>query len=96
MTQDEFWQILQNLKSRKRDLSVEGHTDSQPVNTARFPNNWVLSSMRAVAVVDALTVEGVSASRLVAAGFGEHRPVADNASEDGRRKNRRVVVAFSK
>ena len=70
------------------NLRVEGHTDNQGAAAA----NQVLSEKRAQAVVAWLTSHGVNASRLTAKGFGDTKPVADNATEDGRAKNRRVEL----
>jgi OmpA-OmpF porin, OOP family len=69
-------------------LSVEGHTD----NVGAAASNQALSAKRAQAVVAWLTAHGVSASRLAAKGWGQTKPVADNTSEDGRAKNRRVEL----
>jgi outer membrane protein OmpA-like peptidoglycan-associated protein len=70
-------------------LRVEGHTDNQGVAAA----NQALSEKRAQAVVAWLTSHGVAAARLTARGFGASKPVADNTSEEGRAKNRRVELA---
>jgi OmpA-OmpF porin, OOP family len=70
-------------------LRVEGHTDNQGAAAA----NMVLSEKRAQAVVAWLSAHGIAASRLSAQGFGQTKPVADNASEPGRAKNRRVELA---
>ncbi len=67
---------------------VEGHTDS----TSTAAHNQALSEQRAKSVVNYLTGKGVAASRLSAAGFGQSRPVADNATELGRAQNRRVEL----
>ena len=69
-------------------LRVEGHTD----NTGAAAGNQALSVDRARAVVAWLTAHGVAASRLSAAGYGQDKPVADNGTEDGRAKNRRVEL----
>jgi OmpA-OmpF porin, OOP family len=69
-------------------LSVEGHTD----NVGAAASNQTLSEKRAQAVVAWLTAHGVDGSRLKAKGWGQSKPVADNASEDGRAKNRRVEL----
>ncbi|MBF0170160.1 MAG: OmpA family protein [Nitrospinae bacterium] len=73
-------------------LSVEGHTD----NVGAPKANLALSQARAKSVVAALTAKGVAASRLTSAGFGQDRPVADNRSEEGRAKNRRVELVKKK
>ena len=67
---------------------IEGHADSQ--GSANL--NQVLSQKRAEAVRDALLQDGVAASRLTAVGLGKDRPVADNASAEGRARNRRVEI----
>jgi outer membrane protein OmpA-like peptidoglycan-associated protein len=83
-------QIVQLLKQNPTlKLRVEGHTDNQGAAAA----NQTLSDKRAQAVVAWLTAHGVPASRLVAKGFGASKPVADNMTEDGRAKNRRVELA---
>ncbi len=69
-------------------LAVEGHTDNVGTPAA----NKTLSANRANAVMRAVVAGGIAASRLTAAGFGQERPVADNRSEEGRAKNRRVEL----
>ena len=69
-------------------LSVEGHTDS----VGSPASNKTLSENRAKAVVAALAAKGIDAGRLTAAGWGQDKPVADNNTEDGRAKNRRVEL----
>ena len=71
---------------------MEGHTDNVPMNSARFPSNWELSASRAVAVARYFQGLGLPAERLAATGYGEHRPVADNADPAGRAANRRVEI----
>jgi outer membrane protein OmpA-like peptidoglycan-associated protein len=73
-------------------FDVEGHTDS--IGGHRY--NQGLSERRAQAVVDYLTRKGVTAARIHAAGYGQTRPVASNASEDGRAKNRRIEFKVHK
>ncbi len=70
---------------------IEGHTDNTPIHTDQFPSNWELSTARATQVIAYLTSRfPFPASRLSAAGYGEHRPVAKNATAEGRALNRRV------
>jgi chemotaxis protein MotB len=77
------------------EVSVRGHTDNSPVGGgSRFKDNWELSSFRAVTVVKHLISDGVSPKRIHGSGFGEHRPVATNSTDDGRLKNRRVEIRF--
>jgi outer membrane protein OmpA-like peptidoglycan-associated protein len=70
-------------------VSIEGHTDS----TGTAAHNQQLSEARAAAVREYLAGHGVAAQRLTSAGFGASRPVADNATELGRARNRRVEIA---
>lgn len=72
----------------KLALAIEGHTDS--IGTAVY--NQKLSADRAVAVKTWLVTHGIEAARLATAGFGDTKPVADNAAEEGRAKNRRVEL----
>ncbi|QSA98885.1 flagellar motor protein MotD [Methylococcus sp. EFPC2] len=73
-------------------INVEGHTDDKPINTAQFPSNWELSSARAASVVHQLMRSGLDPVRMAAIGYGEYHPVTDNLTEEGRYKNRRVVL----
>jgi outer membrane protein OmpA-like peptidoglycan-associated protein len=70
-------------------LEVQGHTD----NVGNDAYNQTLSEARAKAVVKWLTEHGVTPDRLTAKGYGKTKPVADNGSDDGRAKNRRVEIA---
>ena len=80
------------LRSTANPIQVEGFTDYQPINTPRFPSNWELSAARAASVVHLLDRFGLSPSRMSAIGYGQYQPIADNATETGRQKNRRVVL----
>lgn len=73
-------------------IVVEGHTDNTPISTYRFPSNWELSAARASSVVRLFAESGVSPTRLTASGYGDQRPVADNLSDEGRGRNRRVTL----
>ena len=88
--------VLQKLSKIFRELPnrihVEGFTDNQPINTVIFPSNWELSTARAAAVVRLFESNGIAASRMAAIGYGEFRPIAENTTETGRAKNRRVVI----
>jgi chemotaxis protein MotB len=76
-------------------LRVDGHTDKRPINTAQFPSNWELSSARAISVVNYLISQGVPASRLAAAGFGEYQPVASGDNDEAYRKDRRIELKLT-
>lgn len=71
-------------------LRVDGHTDILPIATTEFPSNWYLSTARAIAVVEALAARGIAENRLLAAGFGEFRPLVEGKSEESLRLNRRI------
>jgi chemotaxis protein MotB len=86
-------QIVPALKSiGKRDFLVAGHTDNVPIKTARFKSNWELSTARAVVVTKYMIDQGYPATNVGAAGYGEHDPVADNTTEDGKAQNRRIEM----
>jgi len=91
--------IAKVLAQHGLNLRVEGHSDNVPIHTAQFRSNWELSAARAMAVV-MLLVDGSSfdPAKISVTGYGQYRPVADNATPDGRRLNRRVdlvVVAIT-
>lgn len=94
--QDAGQSVIRRLASLLRGMpgtiSVEGHTDSVPINTERFPSNWELSAARAAAVVRALTESGLPPQRLRAIGYGDSRPIARGNDEASRAQNRRVTL----
>jgi len=78
----------------KLKVHVIGHTDNVPIRS-RFMSNWELSTARALAAVHFLTEKaGVDPRRVGAVGYGEYRPIADNATPEGRAKNRRIAVTI--
>jgi chemotaxis protein MotB len=92
---DAITQVAQVLKTvRGRNFQVAGHTDNVPIQNARFPSNWELSTSRAVEVVRLLVARGVDARGLSAAGYGEFDPVAGNDAADGKAKNRRIEITL--
>ena len=84
--------LIDVLASFDGQISVEGHTDSVPISTARFPSNWELSSARAIAVVRHLERQGFNISRMRAVGYADTQPMEPNATADGRAANRRVEL----
>jgi chemotaxis protein MotB len=76
-------------------LRVDGHTDVRPIATPQFPSNWELSSARSIAVVQYLISKGISAQRLVAAGFGEFQPLDAERTDDAFRRNRRIELKLT-
>lgn len=86
--------IADITKQFPNPVRVEGYTDNMPINIDLFPSNWELSTGRASSVVRMLVSKGIMPTRLSAIGYGEFRPVADNLTEEGRRRNRRVVLVI--
>ena len=79
------------------EIRVEGHTDNIPATGTAFATNWELSAARATSVLRLLVERaGVGADRIHAAGFSDQRPVASNATPEGRAANRRadIVILF--
>jgi chemotaxis protein MotB len=76
-------------------IRVEGHTDSVPIGGAlakRYPTNWELSAARALNVTRYLEKEGIDPALLSAVAFGEHQPIAENDTPEGRARNRRIAI----
>jgi chemotaxis protein MotB len=76
-------------------LQVDGHTDIRPIASSTFPSNWELSTARAISVVRYLVSRGVSPQRLVAAGYGEFRPLEQGIDEASLRRNRRIELKLT-
>lgn len=78
------------------DVLIEGNTDNVPISQKNIRNNWDLSTLRASSVVQALQNQyGVDPKRLTAAGRGEYNPVASNATEKGKQRNRRTQIIIT-
>ena len=77
-------------------VRVRGYTDNQAINTEIFSSNWELSVYRATAVLRVLDKLGMNPARMAIEGYGQYYPSADNATAQGRAKNRKVVIAISK
>jgi len=77
------------------NVEVAGHTDDVPIHTGAFPSNLELSLARAARVVRELAIASPGLEgRMIATGFGEHRPLVANADAEGRAQNRRVEIRF--
>ena len=76
-------------------LQVDGHTDIRPIASSTFPSNWELSTARAISVVRYLISRGVPPQRLVAAGFGEFRPLEAGTDEVSLQRNRRIELKLT-
>ena len=92
--------ILLGIQTYKVD--VEGHTDDDPISTAKFPSNWELSAAQAAAVARFLISRGVDPERITVIGYGDTRPKEDNRDINGvpipenMAANRRVVVRIER
>ena len=85
--------IVDELAPRAVRIRIEGHTDSTPIHTVRFPSNWELSMARAMTCVGVmLDTKKIDPERLAAAGYSEHHPVAPNDTVEGKAQNRRVDI----
>ena len=94
----------EKFKGRVETIFIEGHTDNVPIVTEIFPSNWELSTKRAINTW--LTMSGTSPKLTTllndkgemifsVSGYAETRPISENATEDGRRENRRIDIRFS-
>lgn len=80
-------------KFDNRRIHVEGHSDNLPIASAQFPSNWELSCARASSVVRFFAGRHqFNPSSLVAAGYGDTQPISNNATAEGRARNRRVDI----
>lgn len=86
--------IADVLKATSVQVRVEGHTDSTPISTSRFPSNWELSSARATTVLNYLVKQGIETNRMSVAGYAGERPIANNGTAEGRALNRRVDLVI--
>lgn len=76
-------------------MRLEGHTDSRPIKTSRFHNNWDLSAARSIALLELFSDRyGVPRERMSIAGYADTAPVASNDTEAGRARNRRCDVVI--
>ncbi len=92
---DVLAKVAEQLKSIDgHRIVVEGHTDSRPIETERFPSNWELSAGRAAGVVRFLVEQGLDPADLAASGHGSQQPIAENATSDGRARNRRIEIVL--
>ncbi len=88
---DKIGAILNNYSGNI--IEIEGHTDNVPISNSKYENNDVLSMYRALSVADYVrSITDLDASLIKSSGRGEYVPVADNATPEGRARNRRVEV----
>ncbi|HWM18476.1 MAG TPA: flagellar motor protein MotB [Ilumatobacteraceae bacterium] len=88
--------VAEVLRATPNNISIEGHTDSRPISSGRYPSNWELSTARATSVLRHLTeTTGFDPTRLSAAGYADTRPLASNDTPEGAARNRRVEVVVT-
>ncbi|RJP25827.1 MAG: chemotaxis protein MotB [Deltaproteobacteria bacterium] len=90
---DKVISILRDVKDKS--IRIEGHTDNVQIVGAlakKYPTNWELSAARAINVTRFLQQQGIDPAQLSAVGYGEYKPVGDNAAPEGRAKNRRIEI----
>ena len=77
---------------------ISGHTDTDPINTAQFPSNWELSSVRAMTFMKYLLSinPDLNPARFSAIGYGEYRPIAPNDTAENKQQNRRVEILIAR
>jgi chemotaxis protein MotB len=89
--------VATDMLNVQNQIRVEGHTDNVPMGKhGEYKSNWELSMARAYSVIQALESFGVNPERLAGIGYGEHRPIADNNTSEGRAKNRRISVNLTR
>jgi chemotaxis protein MotB len=87
--------IAEAMSPYNNPLRLEGHTDNVPISSAQFPSNWELSTARAVNGLKYLVKHfEVDPDKISATGYAEFRPLADNATPEGRARNRRVDLVM--
>ena len=95
-----FKPVLKIIRQQLRDIDgriiVEGHTDNDPISTARFRSNWALSSARAVSVAHGLFEDPeIDQERFTITGFADTKPLVSNVNAAGKARNRRVEVVIN-
>ncbi|MDD5209487.1 MAG: OmpA family protein [Elusimicrobiales bacterium] len=88
--------IAAELKKLPNDVIIEGHTDNVPIKHGRYSSNWELSMARAYSVLQYMATQGIQSNHLAGIGYGDTRPVGDNARPEGRAKNRRIEISLMK
>ncbi len=86
--------VAKLLSTLPNPVLVAGHTDDKPIAGGRIKTNWELSAARAFAVIDYFKSAGLTPDRFRARGYGEFRPVGDNATAAGRSSNRRIELSI--
>ena len=95
---------MEQYKGAVETIFIEGHTDNIPISNGFFASNWELSTQRAINTWRTMAHDQDNLSKLQnktgqpifsCSGYAESRPIADNATEEGRRANRRIDIRFT-
>src|SRR5207248_4512183 len=87
--------VAASINKIPNPVRLEGHTDSRPISTPRFHNNWELSGRRSMALLEILSTRfQVPAGRLSIAGYADYAPIPSNETQEGRARNRRVDIVI--
>ena len=87
--------IANTIRDLPNPVRLEGHTDSIPIHSQRFPSNWELSTARSIAMLQLFTGHyGISVDRFAVAGYAETKPIDSNDTVEGRAHNRRVDIVI--
>jgi chemotaxis protein MotB len=93
---DELVRVMQSPAAKDLKIMIAGHTDNQLIAgrdvREKYPNNFHLSTARALAVSDRMKRDGMSDQRMAVAGFGASQPIVSNTTAQDRQKNRRVEI----
>lgn len=88
-------QVAAVIADLPNKVQLEGHTDSMPIHTSRFRNNWELSAARSIALLELFATKfGIDPGRFAVAGYAQNVPVASNETSEGRARNRRVEIVI--
>jgi len=77
-------------------VTIAGHTDNIPISSSKYESNWELSASRAAGIARTLVAMGHNADDVMVTAFGEHRPIDTNDTPEGRARNRRVELFYSR
>lgn len=80
--------------ANEHSFQVEGHTDSDAISTAQFPDNYYLGAARAITVAEYMQSQGFPKAKISAATFADAMPVASNATDSGKLQNRRIELVL--
>jgi chemotaxis protein MotB len=88
-------QLAKTISKLSNPIRLEGHTDSVPIHTERFKNNWELSTARSIALLQLFEERfHLDTNRFAVAGYAQTMPIASNDTEEGKARNRRVEIVI--